>query len=162
MTILYSFTHPDVVLKLYDFLSSVEHKRRYFDISPCPQKHTLLSCNMCYCSHPLISPQQPLVFVLLILTHFTSSCSSANCDTDRLTCNRGFIWFIPMSSDQITSKNCSPTMSPQLSCSPQLGFFLPRGSRVAESAAQPSAITVRPHTISSEPVGLHDGTQNEH
>jgi len=27
-----SFTHPYVVLKLYDYLSSVERKRRYFEI----------------------------------------------------------------------------------------------------------------------------------
>jgi len=31
MKILSSFTHPQVVSNLYEFLSSVEHKRRYFE-----------------------------------------------------------------------------------------------------------------------------------
>jgi len=30
MKILSSFTHPQVVPNLYEFLSSAEHKRRYF------------------------------------------------------------------------------------------------------------------------------------
>jgi len=31
MKILSSFTHPQVVSNLYEFLSSVEHKGRYFE-----------------------------------------------------------------------------------------------------------------------------------
>jgi len=31
MNILSSFTHPQVVANLYEFLSSVEHKGRYFE-----------------------------------------------------------------------------------------------------------------------------------
>ncbi len=114
--------------------------------NPCPQKTLYFLATCVIVLNLLFPPQQPLVFILIILTHFTSSCSFAHCDTDRLTCNRGLIWFIPMSSDQITSKNCSPAMSPQLSCSPQLGFFPPEaeGSWVSCLALS------------------YDRTQNEH
>lgn len=110
---------------------------------------------------PLFFPLPPLVFVLIILTHLTSFRSLANCDTDRLTCNRGFIWFIPMSSDQITSKNCSPAMSPNWACAHSWVSSSPeaQGSWVSCSAISYHCCKT---SVSSGPVALHDGTNNQH
>jgi len=41
MKILSSFTHPQVVANLYDFLSSAEHKGRYFEEHLKIKKNTM-------------------------------------------------------------------------------------------------------------------------